>query len=221
MEKGKLIQRVDELIELAEKVLATKLKGMGVIPVDHGQFHGFRSAALSFIGNLYGTDHIFYTDFITLVLTSDVIRTETGKAILESIKGELIGDWLISIKGSITAEVFSDFLEMADYFLAEGYKDPGAVMIGGVLEEHLRQLCQKSGIEIEIESKGRLRPKRANTLNSELVKAEAYNKLEQQNITAWLALRNNAAHGKYDEYTKEQVTLMLQGVTEFISRVTI
>ena len=45
------------------------------------------------------------------------------------------------------------------------------------------------------------------------------NELIQKQITAWLDLRNNAAHGKYSEYTQEQVSLLLQGVMDFIIRI--
>jgi hypothetical protein len=44
------------------------------------------------------------------------------------------------------------------------------------------------------------------------------NKLDQKNVTAWLDLRNKAAHGKYTEYQKDQVELMMQGVTQFMAR---
>ena len=37
-------------------------------------------------------------------------------------------------------------------------------------------------------------------------------------VTAWLDLRNKAAHGHYLEYTKEQVELMLQSVRDFTAR---
>ena len=55
-------------------------------------------------------------------------------------------------------------------------------------------------------------------MNSELTKAEAYSKLDQKSVTAWLDLRNKAAHGKYDEYDLKQVALLNQGVRDFISR---
>ena len=45
-----------------------------------------------------------------------------------------------------------------------------------------------------------------------------YSKIDLQNVTAWLALRNKAAHGKYTEYTEAQVDLMLRGVSDFIAR---
>ena len=43
--------------------------------------------------------------------------------------------------------------------------------------------------------------------------------MDQKKITAWLDLRNKAAHGKYGEYNTDQVRQMLLGVTEFMARV--
>jgi hypothetical protein len=104
---------------------------------------------------------------------------------------------------------------MADYLLQQGYKDPAAVVAGSVLEEHLRQLCQKNGIAIV---QGGAVPKKADTLNSDLAGAGIYSKLDQKSVTAWLDLRNKAAHGKYSEYTQDQVALTLLGVRDFASR---
>jgi len=42
--------------------------------------------------------------------------------------------------------------------------------------------------------------------------------LDQKNVTAWLDLRNKAAHGLYDQYNREQVETMLKGVIEFSAR---
>lgn len=64
-------------------------------------------------------------------------------------------------------------------------------------------------------------PKKADTLNADLVKAGAYNILDQKSVTSWLDLRNKAAHGNYSDHTQEQVNLMLQGTLEFIGRNTI
>jgi len=103
---------------------------------------------------------------------------------------------------------------MADYLLEENYKDPAAVIAGGVLEEHIRKLCQNNNIKI-LEGN---RPKKTDRLNVELAGANIYTKIDQKSITAWLDLRNKAAHGKYAEYTKGQVVLMVQGIRDFVSR---
>ena len=129
---------------------------------------------------------------------------------------------MFTVKGLVTAELFADFLEMADHLLQQGYKDPAAVIIGSVLEEHLRQLCNANSISIEIENnQGILIPKKADRLNSDLAKENVYSKLDQKAATMWLDLRNKAAHGKYDEYTSEQVTNMYSGITEFMARMSI
>lgn len=62
------------------------------------------------------------------------------------------------------------------------------------------------------------RPKKADALNSELVKAGAYGALDQKIVTGWLGLRNNAAHGQYDAYCADQVKIMIVGIQEFMAR---
>jgi hypothetical protein len=66
---------------------------------------------------------------------------------------------------------------MADYLLQQGYKDPAAVIVDSVLEEHLRKQCHKVGIDV-IQSSGV--SKKADTLNSELGGASIYSKLDQK-----------------------------------------
>jgi hypothetical protein len=143
-----------------------------------------------------------------------IITTLTG--ILRGLKADYAAGRLQSVSELIHADMFSDFLEMAQHLQAEGYKDAAAVITGSVLEGHLRKLCEKHGIAVAAND----RPKKADTLNSELAAAGVYSKLDQKNVTAWLGLRNHAAHGQYEEYTKEQVILFLQATGDFISRYT-
>ena len=110
---------------------------------------------------------------------------------------------------------------MAEHLLESGYKDPAAVMAGSVLEEHVRQLCSKNGIEIEDDREGKLVPRKADRMNADLAKADVYTKLDQKLVTAWLDLRNHAAHGKYEIYSAEQVRQMITGVLEFMARVSL
>ena len=102
---------------------------------------------------------------------------------------------------------------MAEHLLEEGYKDAAAVIIGSRLEEHIKKLSQKNAIAIEsLNAKGQLKPKKADFLNSELVSGNAYSKLDQKSVTAWLGLRNDAAHGNYSAYTNAQVKLFISSV---------
>jgi hypothetical protein len=121
-------------------------------------------------------------------------------AIIAAVKEEILGGWLSSTRGLIAGEVFSDFLEMAQHLWDEGYKDAAAVIAGSSLEGHLKRLCESPGIDLQWKnSKGDLVPKKADALNAELTKAGVYDKTEQKQVTAWLAVLNHAAHGEYDK----------------------
>jgi hypothetical protein len=134
--------------------------------------------------------------------------------VAEGLLHDLRHGYTRSIEELLHSDVFADYLEMADHLLSNGYKDAAAVVSGSTLEAHLKQMASKHGVAIEQNGK----PKKADLINSDLVKASAYSKLEQKNVTAWLGLRNSAAHGNYSDYESEQVALMNQGIKDFIVR---
>lgn len=173
---------------------------------------------LSAIHRLSGARKVF-TDSANECLKKYTIEnayvTPQLYGILSAIKLEIEAGYIQSLSEIIHADLFNDFLEMAEHLLQSGYKDPAAVLIGGVLEEHLRKLCLKSGVAIQ-DAKGD--GIKADKMNVDLYKAAIYTSLEQKNILAQLDLRNRAAHGKYSTYSKENVEAMLSTVRLFISQ---
>jgi hypothetical protein len=138
-------------------------------------------------------------------------KLEKLQGVIQSLRDDYVAGRMQIFQELIHADLFSDFLEMAEYFLEEGYKDPAAVMAGGVLEEHLRKLTSKHGITIP--------PKpQLHSMNSDLAKAGAYGKNEQKQVTAWAGLRNDAAHGNYAKYAIEEIRVMIMGLRDFITR---
>src|SRR5436309_2357105 len=91
-----------------------------------------------------------------------------------ALRSDYEAGYLRTFEELIHGDVFADFLEMAVYLLDEGYKDPAAVIVGGTLEEHLRQLCRKNGITVE--QGGRAR--KADALNGDLGRASVYSLLD-------------------------------------------
>jgi hypothetical protein len=224
MKVADLLKRLDQLLEHGQAVLKTGYSTGGQYNVNYvksPEMAGFRSASLSFIERVFGDGHPHFNQFLRKTEHEYRSDAEEGIEILKAIRAEIAGGWLVSVKGLVAAELFADFLEMAEHLLDAGYKDPAAVMIGSVLEEHLRQLCLKMEIPVEEERDGKTIPIKADRLNAELAKREAYSKLDQKQVTAWLDLRNNAAHGKYGAYNREQVKQFLSGSTEFMTRVSL
>ena len=138
--------------------------------------------------------------------------------VITSLRKDLLSGYIANLTELIHGELFADFLDMALHLLKEGYKDAAAVIAGSALESHLRQLCIKAGIETETERDDKIQPKKADRMNSDLAKNEIYSKSDQKSVTAWLDLRNDAAHGHYDKYTKEQVSLLISGIRDFLTR---
>jgi hypothetical protein len=134
--------------------------------------------------------------------------------IARAMKNEFDSGFLPSVRDFVRADVFADFLEMADYLLSEGYKDPSAVITGAVLEDSLRQLCNRENLPI---TKPDGKPLTIEPMNVELAKAKVYDKLVQKQVTSWADLRNKAAHGHFEEYDDEQVRMMLLFVQKFAS----
>ena len=185
--------RINELVAQADQSIASfSTSQYGLQYTKTETFNKFRSASLSFLQNVYGQDHPYYKEFNTRC--KDIVRwhSEEGKGILLSVKDEIDNDWLFSLKSLVTSEIFSDFLEMANYLLTENYKDPAAVMIGSILEEHLRQLCLKNLIPVEVVKHDKNIPKKAEQLNTELAGKNIYNKLKVHNkLEAIQKAKNN------------------------------
>lgn len=171
------------------------------------------------IARIVGENSEYYKDvkinFNKPIFSEKKLKYVIG--VVQALKSDLENDYLKSLSEIIQSEVFSDYLDMAEHLINEGYKDPAAVLVGSTLEVHLRELCVSNSIDIEfLNSKGKPTPKKADVMNADLAKASVYSPAYQKQVTAWLGLRNSAAHGNYLEYTKEEISLMLQGLRQFI-----
>ena len=145
----------------------------------------------------------------------DTILIRILAGILQALRADYAADRIRTFQELVHSDLFADLLEAAEYLHGEGWKDAAAVMAGGVLEQHLRELCRKHGVD-PAQPSGK--PKMLDALNADLAKASAYGKIEQKEVTAWAGLRNAAAHGQYGDYDANQVGQMITGIREFIIR---
>ncbi len=143
-------------------------------------------------------------------MTSDPCYFHMCFGILEAAHNDFTEGFLFDLRSLISAELLGDFLEQAETLLQEGYYVPAASLAGAVLEDSLRKLCEKNGMEVPEKTK-------IDKLNTELAKANIYNKLTQKEITAKADIRNNADHGKYDKFTEEDVGFMVKWIRKFES----
>lgn len=132
--------------------------------------------------------------------------------ILGSAKDDYENGFAFDLRTRITADLFNDFLERAEYLLGGGDYEAAAVITGCVLEDGLRKLCSRYPA-IALSDRPAL-----DFMNGQLAKAGAYNTLTQKKITVLADLRNKAAHGKWNEFEKKDVEKMISEVRDFMER---
>jgi hypothetical protein len=170
----------------------------------------FRTESLNLIRRACGedSDHYIQLRSLTEREPKNSYYLKDCYAILEAGKNDFEGGWLFDLKALVAAELLGDFIDQADALFQNGYIHPAASLVGAVLEDTLRKLCNSNGIEIPDKTK-------IDSLNSNLARAGVYDKLIQKRITALADIRNNADHGHFDKYISEDVEDMIKWVRRF------
>lgn len=213
----KVASRLEELIRSGDKVKQTVYDPrehnplyQGDYGVDYELAYQWGTSCLDLLDQVFGKDSAYYANFETqsskLHLYNWMIQ---ALGILRAAKNDYEHGHLFNARILIEAEVFDDFLDQGAHLLDSGYYQPAAVVIGSVLEDGLRKLCMRN--EIALSDKPKL-----DSMNNRLAKQDVYNKLTQKRITMLADIRNKAAHGEWDEFTKADVEDMLRSVRQFM-----
>src|SRR6266508_2809063 len=127
--------------------------------------------------------------------------------VLSAALSDLENGYLTGQEFFIAIEVFDTILEQAKYLVQNNYKDPAAVLARVVLEDAMKRIARTQGIgEIQ----------KASVINDELKKNGRFSQPQWRFIQGWLDIGNAAAHGKFDQYTQEDVVKMIDDVERFL-----
>lgn len=172
----------------------------------------FRTQSLNLIRRACGENSDHYRQLMQLA--SDKGNSNNSYyfihcyGIVEAAHRDFESGLLFEIKSLVRAEVLEDFLTQAEVLLKNGYYIPAASLAGAILEDTLRKLCEKNGVPVAEKTK-------LDSLNSELARNNIYDKLVQKRITALADIRNNADHGHFDKFSKDDVDDMLKWINRF------
>jgi hypothetical protein len=179
--------------------------------VDGESFLEWKVKAKNLIVKVCGESSEHYKEFLNSEkpggYETNLDQFKRVKSVFLAAKEDFEGGYLTSFKTLVQSEVFDNELEQAQELLKSGYHAAAAVIAGVVLETGLRELCTRQGID-----HGKL-----DKMNADLAKAGVYNKLQLKRITALADIRNSAAHGKPDEFTKDDVQMMIRDVEQFLA----
>jgi hypothetical protein len=217
----KIITEIDDLLKIAERLArdaAYSQSSLGPERIQELSSIAVRGGQL--IQKLYGQGsqyeqswkQVLATKLFTTMHSSYYGHVSELCGILRGIQHDLQSGMLLDLRRLLQAEIFADFLEMAEHLLNEGYKDAAAVLLGAVLEDSLRKVASAAGVATVL-SNGK--PLTIDPLNVAIAKAGTYGPLVQKQITTWANLRNDAAHGHFSKYDADQVRQMLLFVQKF------
>ncbi|WP_208622553.1 DUF4145 domain-containing protein [Sphingomonas faeni] len=179
--------------------------------VDSEAYTNWKTKARHLLATACGQNSVHFKDFVDKeqgggysTSHEDLLQV---RAVFNAAKEDFDGGYLNSVRSMVQAEVFSTELDQANELMKGGYIVAAAVIAGVVLETTMRRLCEDAGIE----------PGSLNKMNADLTKAGIYNLLVNKRITALADIRNNAAHGHPNKFTKDDVVDMIAKVEAFVA----
>ena len=207
--------RIKLLIEKGITVLNTDSPnspgGGGFPTLDPGVFAGWRTQSLALLTNLLDAEHPYVVNFENEVELGLTDHVKAGIGILGAAKQDLRDGFLTDVRTLVSAEVFTDFLAMADHLLECEYKDPAASLCGAVLEQGLRRIATNRGVKVRERDD-------LSSLNQKLAAKDVYTRLVQKRLAVWTDVRNAADHGRFSDYSMSDVREMHAGVSSFLAQ---
>ena len=211
-----IVERLDALITKGEDAAHTAKLVEYVQPpsyrIDHGLYANWWTQSVHTLTNVLGESNNYTRAFVDQVQPNPWREElETGLGILRAVREDAAaGHLFMTVAGLISAEIFSDFLEMADHLFETGYLQPAASLIGAVLEDTLRRAAQARNLPVKEGDD-------ISSLNQRLAQANAYNRVVRSQIQTWKVIRDAADHGRFGDLGLDQVRDMHGGVKAFVA----
>jgi hypothetical protein len=135
----------------------------------------------------------------------------TVLGVLVALRNAIKDGYLVSLENRLRANVYDDFLVQAEELLKAGYHVAAMVLAGGVLEDHLRKLCEARSLGWT--GNGSL--SKYNDLLRD--KPNAYDTATWRRIQSIGDDRNKAAHGQGEQVKREDVADHLKYVHRLLA----
>lgn len=147
-------------------------------------------------------------------------QLEFGIAALKALRADFAEGFLDDLALQIEAAIAGDYLAQAEALIVghpTGASDhvPAAVLAGAVLERALRTTCTSARPAIAITGPDG-KPFMMNRLIDELKKAGVYDDMRAKQLRWYADIRNKAAHGRFDEFSRSDVEQLIKGVRAFL-----
>jgi len=209
----RIADRLRDLIEEGKRVAALERPSDYVAPYiqDTVQLHAWLVKVANIVSTVFKLDGAHHRQFEKATKGTPAHAYEVNGiiGILTGALSDLEGGFLTGQENLVAGEIFDSILEQAKYLAKSGFKDPAAVLARVVVEDCLRRISRESALDDTA---------KASSLNNALWDKGRYSKPRWRLVQSWLDIGNSAAHGKFTEYTEEDVSRMIDEVGSFIAQ---
>ncbi|MCY3767557.1 MAG: DUF4145 domain-containing protein [Gemmatimonadetes bacterium] len=224
MKRREILSQLDALIETGRRLIDSyELKEFEYeSSVPEVELRAFVTSALAAIERIAGKDSPYNTnipesrvssplavDGLQAITRANLHFMPTVTGVLISLRDAVDQGLLQSLESRLRANIHDDFLVQASELLDAGFHVAAIVLIGGVLEDHLRKMVQGQGLPL---------PKNGSISKyNDLLRKNTYYQSVWRRIQSIGDLRNDAAHGKASNITAEDVNDAHNFVQRFIT----
>lgn len=204
-------ERIAELIEESKQVASLERpSGVGPYIQDGVKLNSWLTKTKSIVELTFGQSSPHFKEFSRLTINpvSYANQVNAVQGFLVGALDDLEKGFLIGQEFIVAGILFDSVLDEAKQLILAGHKDASAVLTRVVLEDSLRRIARRENID----DTGK-----ASRVNDGLKAGNVYSQPMWRQIQTWLDIGNSAAHGKFDEYTAENVKTMIDGVEQFIA----
>jgi hypothetical protein len=216
--KNAILSELDKLIAEGQRLDGSYQivdMGMAESSVPEVEFQSFATSARASIARICGKESEFYNALPQTVpqrigligFGASVVPIITGS--LTALRNAVDGGWLVSLEARLRANVYDDLLVQAEELLNAGYHVASMVFTGGVLEDHLRKLCQVNVLTWT--GSGGI------SKYNDLLRDKVYPQPTWRRIQGNGDLRNEAAHGNVSALKVDDVADSHKYVGRFLA----
>lgn len=151
-------------------------------------------------------DRLMADEHLKQGVPSNVLVLMLG--LLTGVKDEWDNGFLGKIEYIVAGATFDDFLDHAAEYHRGNKKIEAAVLSSAVLEDTVKKIAQKNGIQTG--------GKTLEPLINALVKANVLTSVKGKRVKAYAGVRNHALHAEWDEFEISDVGDLIHGTRELL-----
>jgi uncharacterized protein YutE (UPF0331/DUF86 family) len=157
----------------------------------------------------------FFREELERLMANEQLKGGIPEAIAEKVLGvlqsvhlEAQAGLLVKLEDQVVATTFDDFLDHAAEYHRAGKIKEAAVLSSAVLEDTIKRIANKNGVEPKSLS---LEP-----LIDELAKRAVFTPVKTKRIKSFAGVRNHALHAEWDKLDLKDVGAQIAGVRELL-----